>query len=294
VQVLDVSIEADCRIRVGEGEELHPERGLELFRVVAGLLGCGFQTEHLQGLRSSVARMRACLAQCSFDLLKPLRAAVDAFDLELPKTGDDTPSLEHRDRVDDHVGERLRLARHANPFATRAEGRYGRERCRSQNADQEAGELFRRSGRRAGNLELQPVLTLRQFQLPQRLAVLGAPPKSDTDPSQAEVGRVVVGRGEEARLKLRPNELGELEVGFDHELQLVFFGGLDSRGGHGAMLAGAVDLRVGVHRAFSNSGRFGSVTVRSRLGRRPLRPAAPGLRLRRVIGSRKGGMCAVT
>ena len=72
--------------------------------------------------------------------------------------------------------------------------------------------LVRRRAGPACSLELEPRLALRQLQLPEPLSVLDPVPQRDAAARQPVVGRVVVGRDEEARLDRLAAELGKPEL----------------------------------------------------------------------------------
>ena len=154
-------------------------------------------------------------------LLQPSQRALVPFEqlhLELAEAADDVDAVEHGDVVLDDLG-----AGGAEPLAARPQPRHGDELASVQVGHEQRGHLVRRPRGRPRLLELDAVSAVRQLQLPQPGAVLQPVTERDPVSCETQVGRVVVGRDEDAR-RQRLAERREHEAVARCELQLPFDG----------------------------------------------------------------------
>ena len=162
---------------------------------------------------SAVARARP--AQRLLDPAQRPLVALEQLDLELVERAGHALRVEHRDRVVGDLG-----ARRANALAARAEPGDRDElpapgHCREQCASSAGGRpptLL---------LQLQSCRAVGKLELPEALSVLHAVAEREAAPREPVVGRVVVGRDEDARLDRLAAELGELERVAGGQFQLA-------------------------------------------------------------------------
>src|ERR1051326_8406205 len=88
--------------------------------------------------------------------------------------------------------------------------------------DEERPEPRRGSCRPSRDGDLRPSVLARQLQLPDRLAVLDAAAKRDASAGERTRGRVMVRRGEDAKLEWLTSERRQLKIGRRLELELTF------------------------------------------------------------------------
>src|SRR5262249_20746173 len=115
------------------------------------------------------------------------------------------------------------------PGTSRAQGRDRSDCPPLEMNEEQIKHLMRWRGGVARHFDFPTAAVERQFELPGALPALRTVSKGNSGPSQSQVRRIVVARGENLWSKTRAAEARQAEVRIDREFHLTFDGRLHRR-----------------------------------------------------------------